>query len=46
MDAISKTTWVAFAMNTNQGAKHGDEDEHIHENAHQVIIHFLEGLEL
>jgi hypothetical protein len=33
-------------MNTNEGAKHGDEDEHIHENAHQVISHFLEGLEL
>ncbi len=33
MDAISKTTWVAFAMSTNEGAKHG-EDEHIHENAH------------
>jgi len=46
MDAISKTTWVAFVMNTDEGAKHGDEDEHIHENAHQVTIHFLEGLEL
>jgi hypothetical protein len=46
MDAISKTTWVAFAMSTYKGAKHGDEDEHIDENAHQVTIHCLEGLEL
>jgi hypothetical protein len=46
MDAISKTARVAFAMSTNEGAKHGDEDEHIHENAHQVKIHFLEGLKL
>jgi hypothetical protein len=33
-------------MNTIEGAKHGDKDEHIHENAHQVTLHFLEGLEL
>jgi len=26
MDAISKTTWVAFVMNIDEGAKHGDED--------------------
>lgn len=45
MDAISKTTWVAFAMNTNEGVKHVDENEHIHENAHQITNHFLEGLE-
>jgi hypothetical protein len=33
-------------MSTNEGVKHGDEDEHIHENAHQAMIHFLKGLEL
>jgi hypothetical protein len=34
MDAISKTAWVAFAMSTDEGAKYGDENEHIYENAH------------
>ncbi len=45
MNATLKTIWATFTMSTNEGAKHGDEDEHIHENVHQVIIHFLEGLE-
>lgn len=34
--ATLKTVQATFTMSTNEGAKHGDEDEHIHENAHQV----------
>ncbi len=46
MDATLKIVCATLTMNTNEGAKHGDDDEHIHENAHQVILHFLEVLEL
>jgi hypothetical protein len=44
MDATLKTIQATLTMSTNEGAKHGDDDEHIHENAHQVIIHFFKGI--
>jgi hypothetical protein len=31
-------------MSIDEGVKHGDEDEHIHESAHQITIHFKKGI--